>query len=404
MHRRRSTLIAAVPVAAMLFASTGARRPRLLPIKQLTAEAGLTGGGTGPTVSLGLAPGGVTSAHVQDGALTVNDFALSAREALKGEVGAQGPQGAPGVQGEPGPAGQGPAGAMGLKGDAGAEGPVGPQGPRGFPGETGPQGPQGLQGLMGLQGPMGPMGLQGLKGDTGATGAKGGTGAQGPKGDTGDTGPQGPAGESAITDGPGSGGTTTEFARRGTPAPGGGLFYGGGIGGDLLPRSVGNRRGELLFATGVDVNSDGAWVNGVDTVGLFLAGPNGMVRIAHTGMEMPGGGVFEVFPGLEEGQGLNAVRQGVSLLLTDTGGVYFVVYTTDGVASERCLFGWKDGQLFPIKGRSATTVDGLPIGDVADVQILSPNRVGYRARVASSALGQGFTSYIGSFVYETPAP
>lgn len=78
-------------------------------IYNLTPGEGLTGGGGGPSASLGIAPGGVTGAHIANGSLVLDDFSQSAKDGLKGEIGPQGL--------------------------AGPQGPEGPQGPKGDPGE-----------------------------------------------------------------------------------------------------------------------------------------------------------------------------------------------------------------------------------------------------------------------------
>jgi len=103
-------------------------------------------------------------------------------------------------------------------GTAGATGPQGPQGPQGATGPAGPQGSVGPKGDTGAQGP------QGLKGDTGAAGATGPQGPAGPQGAVGAAGPQGPAGATGPQ-GPkgdtGSAGATGATGPQGAPgAPG----------------------------------------------------------------------------------------------------------------------------------------------------------------------------------------
>ena len=104
---------AEVVTAAILLALTSAAvtAPKLKPVKQVNATNGLTGSGTGPTVNLGVAPGGITSNHIQDGTLDTGDFSLAARTALKGDkgdTGLTGPPGMMGLQGVPGPPGAAP--------------------------------------------------------------------------------------------------------------------------------------------------------------------------------------------------------------------------------------------------------------------------------------------------------
>ncbi len=367
MNRRRIAW-AVVPTALVLFAATGAARPRLKVIKQILTANGLTGGGTGPQVTVGIAEGGVTGSHVLDNSLGVEDFNSAARTALKGDPGLQGPAGPSGPQGVKGDTG--PTGPMGLQGAAGADGPIGPQGPRGFPGPAGSQGPIG---------PAGP------------------TGAQGPAG------PQGPVGEGALTQGPGVGGQVVEFARWGTPAPGGGLFYGGNFNsGGGLPASISNRRGQFLFITGIDENSDGEWNGSVDSVGLFLADPSSINIIAKSKMTLPGGGVLLKFlHGQENGYG--PFKLGQELFLTDAGAIYFVAGVGPNPTSSpqrHCLYGWLNGELFAVSGWDATTADGLPIVQVMDVHLLSPNRLVYRGLVDASSLGKG--DQICNFAYATP--
>ena len=92
---------------ALLLGTSVVAQSTLSPIKQLLAGSGLVGGGTGPTVTLGIGPGLVTSSHVQDGSLQVSDLSSAARTALQGAqgpAGPAGPQGPQGIPGLPGPA------------------------------------------------------------------------------------------------------------------------------------------------------------------------------------------------------------------------------------------------------------------------------------------------------------
>lgn len=102
------------------------------PVMRVIAGPGLTGGGSGPIVTIGVAPNGIVSSMIQNGAILLEDLNAATIAALQGQ---QGPPGAPGPQGEQGPAGP-----------QGEQGPEGPQGPQG---ETGPQGPPGPPGTLG---------------------------------------------------------------------------------------------------------------------------------------------------------------------------------------------------------------------------------------------------------------
>jgi Collagen triple helix repeat (20 copies) len=127
---------------SLVLVATGATGTRLKAITWLKLGTGLTGGGTGPTTTVGIAPGGVGLAQIS----------AAAQTALKG---AQGPQGPAGAQGPQGPKGDtGTAGATGLQGPKGDIGPAGPKG------DTGPQGPQGNTGAVGPVGPEGPPGQE----------------------------------------------------------------------------------------------------------------------------------------------------------------------------------------------------------------------------------------------------
>lgn len=50
-------------LALALTGGTSGARDRLQPIKELTAASGLTGGGTGPKTTVGIATGGVTTSR-----------------------------------------------------------------------------------------------------------------------------------------------------------------------------------------------------------------------------------------------------------------------------------------------------------------------------------------------------
>src|SRR5690242_12796375 len=81
---------------------SAAARVREKPIKRLTPGKGLSGGGTGPTVTVEIAPGGITGAHVQQGTLGAEHLSSVAREFLRGAVGPQGPAGPQGLKGDTG--------------------------------------------------------------------------------------------------------------------------------------------------------------------------------------------------------------------------------------------------------------------------------------------------------------
>lgn len=340
------------------------------PIKRITPGEGLTGGGTGPTVTLGLATGSVTGNHVQDGTLEVRHLSAAAQAALRGAVGPQGPQGEAGPQGPQGVAGA--TGAKGDKGDQGDPGPQGPAGPKGDPGAagatgatgaTGPQGPagpMGAPGLMGLPGAPGAKGEKGDQGDPGETGPQGLMGLQGAKGEPGETGPQGPKGlpgipgESSLTDGPGFGGSLTEFSRPGTPAPGGGFFSDA----SLDRPAVANRRG--LYAFVADIHGMAGPEIGQ---GIYIATDHGLACVVRPRNELPDGAVFQT---CEE------------LILTDTGILYFV-------NNGRGLYGWDGTSIFTVLPYSGASVDGYYARSPRSLTLVSPNTLVFKAEVATTA-------------------
>src|SRR5207253_2659701 len=65
-------------------------------INQVKVGSSLTGGGTGPTVSLDIGPGAIKNDRIQDGTLQIQKLSTAARAALKGDPG---PQGLPGAAG-----------------------------------------------------------------------------------------------------------------------------------------------------------------------------------------------------------------------------------------------------------------------------------------------------------------
>lgn len=87
-------------------------------ITLIRTPSGLTGGGTGPTVTLGIATGGVGSPQILDGSVGVLDIAPEAKAQLKGDKGDKGDTGAKGDKGD-----QGDKGDRGDKGDQGNPGP-----------------------------------------------------------------------------------------------------------------------------------------------------------------------------------------------------------------------------------------------------------------------------------------
>lgn len=165
-----SASIVAVGIAGLLAGATlpTIAQSRLMNITQIKTASGLSGGGTGPTVSVGIAGSAVTSAHVQDGALQLADFATATRDGLRGPAGPAGATGAQGTTGATGPTGsagpKGDAGSQGIAGAAGATGPAGPKGDTGAQGVAGAQGPQGAKGEAGSQGATGPAGSPGPAG------------------------------------------------------------------------------------------------------------------------------------------------------------------------------------------------------------------------------------------------
>src|SRR5207302_11428699 len=62
-------------------------------VTQVKVGPSLTGGGTGPAVSIDIGPGVIKNGRVQDGTLQIQKFAPAARLALKGDPGAPGADG-----------------------------------------------------------------------------------------------------------------------------------------------------------------------------------------------------------------------------------------------------------------------------------------------------------------------
>jgi hypothetical protein len=57
------------------------------PIKRLIAGSGLIGGGSGPSTTVAIAPDGVTSEHIQDGTIQLDDISSDAQSSLRGSPG-----------------------------------------------------------------------------------------------------------------------------------------------------------------------------------------------------------------------------------------------------------------------------------------------------------------------------
>lgn len=99
-----------------------ASKPAAQPIKTIVTTEGLTGGGTGPKLTLGIAEGGIAGKHLAGGTLTLDKFSATAKAGLKGDPGPQGEPGTPGTPGAPGAPGT--PGAPGAPGESGlSEGP-----------------------------------------------------------------------------------------------------------------------------------------------------------------------------------------------------------------------------------------------------------------------------------------
>jgi hypothetical protein len=69
-----------VAIVSMVMAQGGG------PIRQIIAESGLFGGGSSGTVRVGIAEGGVTSSHIQDGTIAMGDLSTD----LQGSIGSGG--------------------------------------------------------------------------------------------------------------------------------------------------------------------------------------------------------------------------------------------------------------------------------------------------------------------------
>jgi hypothetical protein len=108
-------LLVVLPAAAILLPATlpvtAAKTPPPKPITRINTAAPLAGGASGPTVNLELRNESLTSTHVQNGTLSLDDFAPDTKLQLRGERGLPGSQGAQGVQGIQGI--QGPRGIRG---------------------------------------------------------------------------------------------------------------------------------------------------------------------------------------------------------------------------------------------------------------------------------------------------
>jgi hypothetical protein len=81
-----------------LVGGLAAAGPKLHTITQIILGAGLTGGGTGPKVGIGIAPGGIKGEMLDP----------TLRDSLRGAPGPAGPTGPQGPQGVPGPASEHP--------------------------------------------------------------------------------------------------------------------------------------------------------------------------------------------------------------------------------------------------------------------------------------------------------
>ncbi len=298
---KRYLAIAGACAVAMSVGQVTTARGRLVPINELIAGAGLTGGGSGPRATLGIATGGVTGVMVQDGSLGMADLSLGARDALRGDPGPVGPAG--------------PQGPAGTPGQAGAPGPTGPQGP------AGPQGPQGVPG-------------------------------------------------EGLIQGPGPGGRLTEFARRGSAAPGGGTFVGNGT--NPPEGGVVNKAGQWLFRALIRPGTDPSVV----TTALILGAPNRAERVVTVGDTLPDGNVLK---------GL------LAWFLTDTGTVYLAARVPGfrpGVAEDMmAIYGRTPTGLFTVAGKGSVNGANQPIFPFYDnvgnfeVHLMPPNRIGFAAIV-----------------------
>ena len=144
--RRCVSLLLVVAAGAAVFSFPSYAQGFGRVVTRILAGAGLAGGGTGPRVTLSVAPGGIKSEMIDP----------TLRHSLRGAPGPQGPEGPAGPQGAVGP--------PGPKGDTGADGATGvpgPQGPKGDPGNPGPEGPKGDKGDRGDRGEKGDRGEPG---------------------------------------------------------------------------------------------------------------------------------------------------------------------------------------------------------------------------------------------------
>lgn len=82
---RYTSLLPALIIAVGVAGASGAqnRNQPATPIFELTAVDGLSGGGTGREVSIGIAQEGVTTTHIADGTITLDDLSATTVSALQ---------------------------------------------------------------------------------------------------------------------------------------------------------------------------------------------------------------------------------------------------------------------------------------------------------------------------------
>jgi hypothetical protein len=298
-QRRRGFLFCGILLTVA--AVQGLAGNNLKHIDQLLPGSGLVGGGTGPSVTVGIAAGGVTSGHVKDGTLQTADFAAGTLDALRG-----------------------------------APGPQGPQGP------SGPQGPMGLRGQ---------------------------------------------AGHDALVAGPGPGGSLSEIATDGTPAPGGGTFSGPWV-------LAVNSRGQSLFSASAgnptqDLDRDGV----PDDLALFFFNGRQIDRLIRIGDAMPDGSI------------VRSVSQydSQSVTLTDLGQIYVTVvvdgYIPNRPGRMRALYGWDGTRWFTIVGKGTKISDGRLLAHTFNLRLQSPHGLLFKADVYDPV---GVWLGTSSLAYEAP--
>jgi hypothetical protein len=213
-----------------------------------------------------------------------------------------------------------------------------------------------------------------------------------------------------LTTGPGPQGTLGEFARNGSPAPGGGVFVHGAQTSQPLPILV-NQRGQMLFLLLGDWDKNGV----IDGEGLYLANPNGIIqKIVRTDDLLPDGSVLMGFGG-----NFQTNRAEDHFVLTDSGQVYFSARVAstipnypppiDARLGMGALYGWSGGRLFTIVGRNQNrTADGRYIAAFRKLVLLSPGRLCFRADFLPATGGplvSRFDDVVAEqsfFVYQTP--